>query len=364
VERLDALGYLDHAPAPSAIDADGVVVRDSARSWPGYNLATFPFLRRAELFEADGKTVRSWRQAEGASRWERAVLLPGAELLVVVRLPDGLIRLDAEGNVLWEATLPIHHHAVRLGDGRLAVLTTRYRRQSDLEVGPFWDNGVAILSPEGEILMERSLTEMLSRSPGVFAVSTEDIPVREGRPLDLLHADYLHWITDPGLAKRDPRFRPGTVLVTIRNQDSVVLFDWERGEALWAWGRGELRRPHDASVLPDGNVLVFDNRTDTGWSRVVEVDPRTERIVWSYRAPNPSDFYTQTRGTVQRLPNGNTLIGESNQGRGFEVTREGEIVWEYLVPRNEKGRRPAFRLERYPLTALDPLPAAAGVRGR
>ena len=37
-------------------------------------------------------------------------------------------------------------------------------------------------------------------------------------------------------------------------------------------------------------------------------------------------------GSAQRLPNGNTLIAESSFGRFFEVTTEGEIVWEYVNP--------------------------------
>src|SRR5258706_14516162 len=37
-------------------------------------------------------------------------------------------------------------------------------------------------------------------------------------------------------------------------------------------------------------------------------------------------------GNAQRLPNGNTLITESSFGRFFEVTKEGEIVWEYVNP--------------------------------
>ncbi len=40
----------------------------------------------------------------------------------------------------------------------------------------------------------------------------------------------------------------------------------------------------------------------------------------------------------QRLPNGNTLITESSGGRIFEVTRDGEIVWEFFNPRRAEGR--------------------------
>jgi hypothetical protein len=37
-------------------------------------------------------------------------------------------------------------------------------------------------------------------------------------------------------------------------------------------------------------------------------------------------------GSVARLPNGNTLITVSESGRALEVTREGEVVWEFFSP--------------------------------
>jgi len=37
-------------------------------------------------------------------------------------------------------------------------------------------------------------------------------------------------------------------------------------------------------------------------------------------------------GGVRRLPNGNTLICETIHGRIFQVTPDGEIVWEYINP--------------------------------
>ena len=43
-------------------------------------------------------------------------------------------------------------------------------------------------------------------------------------------------------------------------------------------------------------------------------------------------FFSHFISSVQRLPNGNTLINEGNFGRSFEVTTTGEIVWEYVSP--------------------------------
>jgi hypothetical protein len=39
-----------------------------------------------------------------------------------------------------------------------------------------------------------------------------------------------------------------------------------------------------------------------------------------------------TCGTRARLPNGNTLITESDNGRALEVNRGGEVVWEFYNP--------------------------------
>ena len=71
-------------------------------------------------------------------------------------------------------------------------------------------------------------------------------------------------------------------------------------------------------------------------SRVIELNPVTERIEWEYKADPPTSFYSVDRGSAQRLPNGNTLISQSNKGRVFEVTRDGQVVWEYFGPLNKE----------------------------
>lgn len=43
-------------------------------------------------------------------------------------------------------------------------------------------------------------------------------------------------------------------------------------------------------------------------------------------------FYTPFMGGAQRLKNGNTFVTEAAFGRMFEVTKEGEMVWEYINP--------------------------------
>lgn len=353
VERLQALGYVDVADEPVDGRA-GVVLHDTARSQPGYNVFTNAHLCSTQLIDANGRIVREWSLTP-CFRWDNTSLLPDGGLLVVGRAEkpdksDGegargwaagryVARLDWSGNVEWKVPLGAHHDAQLTPRGEIAVLTASRRLVPELdEKRKLKDDALTLLSADtGETRSSASLYDLLKTAPAdQFRFQTRT----QGKGhLDLLHANSVFWMNDARLAARDPLYAPSNVVVTIRHQDTVAIVDWDAKRVVWAWGQGELSGPHDAVVLPSGNVLVFDNGLGRGWSRVVEMDPKARRIVWEYRAPDPKSFYTQTRGANQRLANGNTLIAQSDSGRAFEVTPDGTIVWEFLNPNLSEGRR-------------------------
>ncbi len=53
---------------------------------------------------------------------------------------------------------------------------------------------------------------------------------------------------------------------------------------------------------------------------------------WSYTAADKVSFSSGFISGAERLANGNTMICSGAQGRFFEVTPDGEIVWEYWTP--------------------------------
>ena len=91
-----------------------------------------------------------------------------------------------------------------------------------------------------------------------------------------------------------------------------------------------------------------------------------DRSVWSYSAPNPTDFYSVNISGVQRLPNGNTLICAGAPGIVFEVTPQKKVVWQYNLPafggRGGPNARQVFRAYRYgpDFPGLTGKPLAAG----
>ena len=106
----------------------------------------------------------------------------------------------------------------------------------------------------------------------------------------------------------------------------------------------------------EGNLLIFNNgmgRIGASYSTVEEISPpiqadgsyalqvgtayAPEQALWIYKEDPVSDFYSQNISGAQRLANGNTLICEGATGRLFEVTSEGERVWEYVNPVTQNG---------------------------
>src|SRR5262249_31698362 len=135
-----------------------------------------------------------------------------------------------------------------------------------------------------------------------------------------------------------PSVKVGSVLVSIHRLHTIGIVDLDTGLLTWML-RGRWLFQHQPTFLDGGNLLLFDNLGTGNRSSVLEVDPRTEQEVWKDQADRPDEFFSFSCGAAARLPNGNTLITESDSGRAFEVTRDGEIVWEYLNPQRAGANR-------------------------
>ena len=185
----------------------------------------------------------------------------------------------------------------------------------------------------------------------------------------------------------DKRFDPDNIIISSR-QASIVAIVARDGSIVWRLGPDFTATPeqavirqiigqHHAHLVPpglpgEGNLLVFDNGGASGYgdpspiaptgsgiyarstSRVLEIDPVTLEVVWTYTAPN---FFSTNISGAQRLPNGNTLITEGAPGRVFEVTPEKDIVWEYMNGPGEGklGLNAVYRAYRVPYSWIPQL---------
>ncbi len=362
-DMLGGLGYIDTVDDEDPEDAkeDGVVLFDERRSSPGYTLyVSIPF-NTARLIDARGRVINEW-SFEPSKRWIRAELQPDGDVLIVGAgdkekgvensTPHSfgyLMRMAWDGTIKWKKTLGVHHDVEVTPDGHILSVDDRLRSIDGYEMD-IRDNYVIRLTPEGELVDERSLYDVFTSDPDVFTMGEPQrkLNKEDKSRIELLHTNSVEWMRHPELVGRHEIYALDNVIVSSRLQDTIGIFNWTSGKLLWAWGRGDVEGQHEASVLANGNILLFDNGMRRKWSRVIELDPLTKKIVWEYRGDPPEDFFTASRGTSQMLPNGNVLVALSNSGAGVEITRDGDVVWRFLNPdRDEDGKRGVIRLARY-----------------
>lgn len=347
-------------------EGEGVVFWDSQRSSPGYSLYSVHRLSMAELIDQKGNVINRWSH-KPSRHWSNCELLPNGDLLAIGAehgtWPNGrplraiaddaryLLRFNWQGRLLWKRKLHSHHDIEVTRDGKLLLLT--FQRRLVPSIHPtvkVRDDQLTLLEQDGTVTESHSMLEAVWRSGKVFPLEKVK-PTALGGPLwiDIFHSNSIEWMRYKPLVGRHPLYDLGNILVCFRHQSCIAVFNWERNEVVWSWGRDEIHGPHDAQVLANGYILLFDNGLGRGYSRVIELDPVREKIVWEYKADPLTDFYSASKGSSQRLPNGNTLIAESDKGRAFEVTREGDIVWEFLCPHEfGKNKRAALvRIKRY-----------------
>jgi hypothetical protein len=153
----------------------------------------------------------------------------------------------------------------------------------------------------------------------------------------------------------------GNILISARNLDQVIKIDRQTGDIIWRLGGQKneftlrdddqfFHRQHDIRRLPNGNITLFDNRTDLTpyYSRAVEYrldeTARTVTRVWEYR--NTPDVYAPYLANVQRLPNGNTLVGWGLEWpAATEVRPDGTKEFEFSFVSTGEG---SYRVFRFP----------------
>jgi hypothetical protein len=368
-------GYVNSAGGPARVYPGGVII-DSAGTNPPKQEATalvakdfdgkelWKFDQNEEITR-DGKKVWSSRQHHD---WQREDFPAGYYSPGVNPRPTGV------------NTLLLTH-------------TTHVQSKVAPDV-TLEDDRIIEVSPEGKILWQWVVSDHIDefhydKDARAAIISGSSVPSARGGTanngrgaFDWFHmnsATYVgpnHWY-DEG----DKRFAPDNIVISSRESSLVAIISHD-GSVVWQIGPDfnatpELRAirqiigQHNAHIIPKGlpgagNLMIFDNGGPSGYgkptgnapngtgvyarptSRVVEIDPVSLKLVWSYTAPT---FFATNISGAQRLPNGNTLVTEGPDGRIFEVTTDGTIVWEYVFPMFTATPRPTnsvYRAYRLP----------------
>jgi hypothetical protein len=321
----------------------GLRALDRERACPGFTLFALyqSDTTTVYLIDLEGAVTHTWQMpypAQYALLTERGTLFyngktPAAAGSFLNGKPykvGAALEVDWNGRVLWEVQHPDHHHdGILLRNGNVLLLClVRLPPEFAARIKGGRDGSEHHGEMYGDYLLE---------------LTTDGRPVREYRVWEQLNpeADRITaiqelrdaWTNGNGLAE----LPNGDIVVSFRTISTVIIIERRSGAIVWKLGAPPLCGQHAPTPLANGHLLIFDNgphRLDhpLPFSRVIEVERATKRIVWEYRERREIDFFSPRISNAQRLPNGNTLICEGDFGRLFEVTIAGEVVWEYVNP--------------------------------
>ena len=238
-----------------------------------------------------------------------------------------MARIDSRSQLKWAALNGAHHDVSVDQAGRIYVLTREKKIIPEINrEEPVIEDFVTILSPDGVLVKKISLLRAFEHSE----YAPELVPMKNAG--DLLHANTVQ-VLDGSLAAvvaALPRGQPPRLEPRARHHR-----DPRPGRRSGSSGRS---RASGARSTGRGCFRRAGSSCSTTSARCASASRARSRSIPSPRrscgatARGGQGFYSMSGGFIQRLPNGNTLIVSSNEGRAFEVTTNKEIVWEYRNP--------------------------------
>jgi len=307
------------------------------------------------LIDMNGNVVHTWNVDPYFNK--RSRLLPNGHL-VFVASDKRIIEYDWDSNVVWQ-----HQGIGSMNDLRVLPNGNRLLIAHD----PIPQSAQSKVEDVGEKIApwwgpRKRGSEEQQLGADIYEVNLDGEVVWEWHAHDHLDlnlfspltplGDWLHGNSIAPLPENkwfdagDERFRPGNILFNARNVNMMYIIDKQTGDVVWEGThnyKGGMAHSHEPEMIVKGrpgagNIILFDNslfprnRTHTGQSFIIELDPTTQEIVWKYETDGYANlkFFSKTMGSQERLPNGNTYIAEDNTGRLFQVTPDGTIVWEYV----------------------------------
>jgi hypothetical protein len=299
-------------------------------------------------------------------------------------------KFDNKSNLLWEFEYSndqhcLHHDIEPLPNGNILMIAWEVKTPDEAIAAGRNPNNVGYIYPDhiievkpngssgGDIVWEWHIWDHLIQD---FDPTKDNYGVVADHP-ELIDINYCKYPNSPDwnhVNSVDYNGEFDQILLSVKHFDEIWVIDHSTtteeaaghiggrsgkgGDILYRWGNPQAYsagtasdrkyfEQHGAIWVEKGypgedNILVFNNGVGRAYTSVDEIIPPVDdngnyfytlgeaygpdEQIWIY---TKDDLNSWTLSSVQRLPNGNTLICSGNQGLFLEVTPEKEIVWQY-----------------------------------
>jgi hypothetical protein len=274
---------------------------------------------------------------EKSNRFLHPLLTRDGTLISIVG--RGLILAsDVCNNLAWHTDLerPSFHHSIEKdAEGYLWVPSRMYPQTFPGAGEGFNDDTITKLSSDGEVLLRRSVSQILIDNGYRYLIYGMD-----SFEEDPIHLNDIQPVNNDG-----PFWKKGDLFLSLRHQSMIMLYRPSTNEMIWNQ-QGPWNMQHDVDILNDHQISVFDNNTNKtakgdkvmGHNQVMIYDFETNETTSPYKAALAmNDVKTPTQGRSEIYQNGDVFVEETDHGRLFRVTSDGEIVWQYVNRTRDGG---------------------------
>jgi hypothetical protein len=307
-----------------------------------------------KVTDMEGKNIHEWEidwfdiwpHPEHIPESDRPKSEPGTHIHGVALLENGdlifnfehlgLVRLNMCGDVVWRLPYRTHHSIYVDEDGNLWVSAQINHNKPFSEfpnyTPPFIEYTILEVSPEGEIIQEISVMDLLKNNNlnGLLYMSSLDnfSTTVKGGTLHLNDVEIFPSSIEPGI------FEAGDIMISLRNINTILVFSQDDKKIKFL-STGGFVRQHDPDFIDGNTISIFDNNNigpnlNGNQSRILILSARENKSFIYYSGSKDHQFYTDIMGKHQWLPNGNLLISEARNGRAFEINKDGKIVWQFF----------------------------------
>lgn len=257
---------------------------------------------------------------------------------LVLKMDSPLFRVDPCNEIVWINDRSLFHHATEKdADGNIWV-SSRIdpTRIPHVNFKDFLDDAITQVSPDGEILFQRSVAEVLIQQGLARLVYGRDeyisnpVHLNDNQPVDF---DGPYW-------------KKGDVFLSLRNNSMIALYRPSEDRIVW-YKEGPWDHQHDVDVLDDHRISVFDNNASQGYpidwiegghSDVMIYDFATDTVTTPWAdAFARLEIRSETEGLQTIRASGELLVEEQNSGRFLSIGPDGNVLWEYINRAGKDG---------------------------
>ena len=252
-----------------------------------------------------------------------------------------LKKINKCSNLDWQNSHDGFHHSIETDEeGNIWTSTYIYPQSLPIEkVGRniiwedgFYDDAVVKLSPNGEILYEKSIAKILIENGMESRLSM--VGTSHSFQLDPIHVNDVQPVNVDG-----KYWKKGDVFISLGHQSMIILWRPSTEEIVWKYEKNIFHQ-HDINIINEHQISIFNNNTKYYYDNKYIVDGHNEVLIYNFETDSVSthlpeslsreDVRTLSQGRSDILENSDLFIEETDYARTLYFNADGTLRWTHV----------------------------------